>query len=111
MPDNQLSIFGCQYQCVQAFENCIKALEHPIRAFNDHISITQVSEDYGRFKVWRGNVGALHPATRRLSLDFRLRDAAIYRDMIVSHLLDLSEALEAGEYTIVKLEQSKLMLE
>ena len=61
------------------------------------MSVAAIAEDFGRFKVWRGNVGARHEPFRKISLDFRLRDAAVYRNKIIRHLIDLSDALEDGE--------------
>jgi hypothetical protein len=96
MQNFQCTIFDCHEKCVQAFEGCIAALCNPTRDFSEDISTAYISEEFGRFKVWRGNVGARHDPARKISLDFRLRDAAVYRDKIVNHLLDLSEALQKG---------------
>jgi hypothetical protein len=85
-------------KCVHAFERLLSALQAPARDFGEQLSLAAVREEYGRFRVWRGNVGAQHEAAARISLDYRLREAVFYRDKIVRHLCDLTEALEQGEW-------------
>jgi hypothetical protein len=93
-----LTIFECHDTCERCFEQLIDALQAPKRDFGDQLSLASIKEEYGRFKVWRGNVGAHHDSSRRISLDYRLRDSKFYREKIVHHLIDLSEALDNGTY-------------
>ena len=53
-------------------------------------------DEYGRFNVWAGNIGA-HQAGR-VSLDFRLREAVHIKDQVVSLLTHLSEAIDDGGF-------------
>jgi len=87
------TIAECHDSCEKAFEELILAATEPTRDFGDQLTLPSIKEEYGRFKVWRGNVGAQHHSSRRISLDYRLRESKFYRDKIVHHLLDLSEAL------------------
>lgn len=87
------TIVECHNRCESSFLNLIDALGNPVRDFGEQLSLAFVKEEYGRFKVWRGNVGAHHSISRRISLDYRLRDSKFYRDKIVHHLHDLSAAL------------------
>ena len=91
----ELSIAECHHDCVKSFEDLIDALQEPERDFGEQLSLASVQEQYGRFKVWRGNVGAQHDPLRSISLDYRLRDSKFYRDKIVRHLTDLKETLNS----------------
>jgi hypothetical protein len=53
-----------------------------------------VPDQFGRFKVWSGNIGA-HRSGRG-SLDYRLRDASHLQNHFLDLLNDLSEALSNG---------------
>ena len=90
----ELSIAEHHDHCEKSFEELIGALQVPERDFGEQLSLASIKEDYGRFKVWRGNVGAHHDPSHRISLDYRLRDSVFYRNKIVRHLKDLSEALD-----------------
>jgi hypothetical protein len=90
----ELSIAENHDHCEQAFKELINALQVPERDFGEQLSLASIKEEYGRFKVWRGNVGAHHDPSHRISLDYRLRDSVFYRNKISRHLIDLSEALD-----------------
>ena len=93
----ETSIADCHDNCEKSFEELILALQEPERDFGELLTLASIKEEYGRFKVWRGNVGAQHDPSRRISLDYRLRDSAFYRDKIIHHLTDLSEALDQSK--------------
>ncbi|KAI1347834.1 hypothetical protein F5Y01DRAFT_232983 [Xylaria sp. FL0043] len=52
----------------------------------------KVRDEYTRFKVWSGNIGAHHDGMS--SLDYRLRDSSHIRDHVVRLLQDLESLLE-----------------
>ncbi|KAF2803297.1 uncharacterized protein BDZ99DRAFT_339620, partial [Mytilinidion resinicola] len=56
----------------------------------------QVRDEYGRFKIWSGNIAAHH--TGRRSLEYRLRDASHIREQVVVLLVELEETLESSKY-------------
>jgi hypothetical protein len=93
----ETSISECHDNCEKSFEDLILALQEPERDFGEQLTLASIKEDYGRFKVWRGNVGAQHDPSRRISLDYRLRDSTFFRDKIIHHLTDLSEALDQSK--------------
>ena len=55
-----------------------------------------LQEQLGRFKMWAGNAGAHQK--RKMSLDYRLREAPHLYGQIVSLLEDLESALNEGNY-------------
>lgn len=68
-------------ECVQSFETLLWTLQHPSRNIVTPEYSENVRNEFGRYKVWAGNVGAPHQGrTYRLSLDYRLRDASFYQD-------------------------------
>ncbi|KAI1110321.1 hypothetical protein F5Y14DRAFT_455157 [Nemania sp. NC0429] len=52
----------------------------------------QIRDEYTRFKIWCGNVGAHHVGTS--SLDYQLRDSSHIHDHIIRLLQDLKSVLE-----------------
>ena len=71
--------------CLREFFNLIAALEAGDKEHRDSMPPEKIEREYGRFKIWSGNLGALQSG--RSSLDFRLRDSAVMQ-MNVSKLLD-----------------------
>ncbi|KAK3948959.1 hypothetical protein QBC32DRAFT_201193, partial [Pseudoneurospora amorphoporcata] len=55
-----------------------------------------VSSLLTRFKLWAGNLGA-HRASGTRSLEYKLRDASMLRDHIVSLLQDLCTSIDEGD--------------
>lgn len=47
-----------------------------------------------RFKLWTGNLGALHQAHKRMSLESRLADSPEVRGQICEQLEDMQEAIQ-----------------
>ena len=56
--------------------------------------LSSISDLYGRFNVWSGNIGAHQ--TGRVSLDHRLRKVNYVKDQVVRLLQYLHESLEDG---------------
>jgi hypothetical protein len=99
-------------KCNESFQELLSTLVAPARDFGDQINTNGVTKEYGRFKVWAGNIGAFHKPEKRISLDHRLRDAPLYRDQVVALLEDLSETNKKGIkyiqlFILVKLIQNK----
>ena len=61
------------------------------------ITHAEVHDQWDRFNIWVGNLGASHSLSLRSSLDYRLRDAPQIKNQIVELLQDLHEALEDGQ--------------
>ncbi|KAK2761691.1 hypothetical protein FQN54_001519 [Arachnomyces sp. PD_36] len=78
--------------CMQTFSALLVTLNDPGCDFRDQIQPEDVKDEFGRFRIWSGNIGA-HKVGRS-SLDYRLRDASHIRKRVVSLLHDLNEILE-----------------
>jgi hypothetical protein len=65
------------------------------RAGEDSLLITKAGDEFGRFKIWSGNIGAHRKGTS--SLDCRLRDASHLTHRVMQLLGNLHEALDEGE--------------
>ena len=80
--------------CLESFQALTLALNGPNRNFGDQITLEDVEDELGRFRIWSGNIGAHRIG--RSSLDYRLRDASHIRKRVVSLLEDLKEILQEG---------------
>ena len=81
-------------KCYFAFENLINAVQHPVRDFTSQAPLKDIQEEFDKYKVWAGNVGAAHSGQRyEISLDYRLREASFFKDQVHSLLANLSENL------------------
>lgn len=69
--------------CYRAFEQLIIALQHPVRDFKDQLPTKELQEEFDKYKIWAGNVGAAHFGKRyEISLDYRLREASFFKDQV-----------------------------
>lgn len=79
-------------KCYFAFEQLVIALQHPVRDFGDQLPVKDVQEEFDKYKIWAGNVGAAHSGKRyEISLDYRLREASFFKDQVLSLLKTLDE--------------------
>lgn len=70
-------------RCMQSFSSLINSTVNPVRDFGDQVSPKQLSNEFDRYKVWAGNVGARHRGSRYyISLDYRLSEASFYRRQV-----------------------------
>ncbi len=70
-------------KCFFSFEELTKAIKNPVRDFQEQISQQQVQEEFAKYKLWAGNVGAAHSGKRyEISLDYRLREASFYKTQV-----------------------------
>jgi hypothetical protein len=66
--------------CYFSFEELIEAVQHPVRDFHQQLTVSQVEDEFDKYKLWAGNVGAAHSGKRyEISLDYRLREASYYK--------------------------------
>lgn len=104
--------------CVEHFKNLCEALisrgqRYPLlgsslplgiankkghRTYEQQIPLSLVLDEYGRFNVWAGNIGAHQRG--RVSLDHRLREASHIKDQVISLLQYLNEVLKDGKCCI-----------
>ncbi|KAI4157301.1 MAG: hypothetical protein LQ342_008398 [Letrouitia transgressa] len=88
-------ISDSHHRCFLAFEQLVDALQHPARDLGDQIPLKDVQEEFGKYKIWAGNVGAAHSGKRyEISLDYRLREASFLRHHVLRLLKTLNEKLE-----------------
>jgi hypothetical protein len=81
--------------CFFAFGDLIDAIQHPVRDFGDQIPLKDVQEEFAKYNIWAGNVGAAHSGKRyEISLDYRLREESFLRDQVLSLLKTLNEKLK-----------------
>ncbi len=78
--------------CLESFRDLTLALNGENRDFRDQIRLEDVEDEFGRFRIWSGNIGAHRVG--RSSLDYRLRDASHIRQRVISLLVDLKETLQ-----------------
>lgn len=88
------SVSRVAIRCSEQFSN-LKALEGS-EALQDDIAKASIDESHGRFRVWCGNLGACK--TDRSSLEFRLREAARTKALVLSLLSDLENLLSKGRF-------------
>lgn len=88
------SIAGHYSICVEIFNLFCNALQHAQPRFSEQIPLLEVQTEFGRLRVWAGNLGAHR--TGRSSLDHRLREAGHMRQTTISLLDDLRDNLRDG---------------
>lgn len=80
-------------RCCLSFEQLISGLQHPVRDFKEHLPVEAVQEEFDKYNIWAGNVGAAHAGKRyEISLDYRLREASFFKEqvsLIKLHIMNL----------------------
>ncbi|PNP61392.1 hypothetical protein FNYG_13875 [Fusarium nygamai] len=95
------TISHCYIQCSSSFSRVIKSLGTSTSDANDGIPLKGIANEYSRFDVWAGSVGAKHPPHKRISLDYRLRDSSFYAARVVDILQRLDSTLKTAEDLII----------
>ena len=80
--------------CIASFDKLCATLESADLSHGQKVACSSILDEYGRFNVWAGNIGAHQVG--RVSLDFRLREAGHIKDQVIKLLQYLSEALGDG---------------
>lgn len=89
----QVPISSLSAQGISALKALVETLEEEREADPDTRSL--VSSLLTRFKLWVGNLGA-HRASGTRSLKYKLRDASMLRNHVVSLLQDLCVSIDEG---------------
>lgn len=79
-------------RCIGVFRALVDSSDDPDLNFPDPGFQLQMVDEFARFKVWVGNIGAHR--TGMSSLDYRLRDASHIRKQIINLLEDLIELIK-----------------
>ena len=86
--------------CIRLLGNLAALMRDPNCQLRDQLSLSDVEDALGRFKVWGGNLGAFVTSTSsKRSLDHRLREASQIKDQLIKLLARLSSSLERGKST------------
>jgi hypothetical protein len=82
-------------KCMESFKNVASnVLGSPNAGGDIEDKLTRITEEWARFKVWSGNIGAHRKG--RSSLEYRLRDASNLQKHVNDLLDDLNESLVDG---------------
>ncbi|RYP44264.1 hypothetical protein DL768_009268 [Monosporascus sp. mg162] len=76
------------------FQALVTQLESHGQDGGQVVTTDAVTDALERFKLWAGNIGAVHPADSKLSLEFRLAAAPELLEQVSDLLDDLIEALD-----------------
>lgn len=87
------SLASQSIECAQLFDTLSQVLRNTSAPPLHHAA---VEDQYARFKIWAGNLGAFHRLPSETSLDYRLRYSRRIADHVQSLLLDLLAALRDG---------------
>lgn len=67
-------------ECQRSFEELCQSAR-----MQEHELTEQLEDELDKYKVWASNVGAAHSGpTFRYSLDYRLREATLFKDQVWS---------------------------
>ncbi|KAH6611804.1 hypothetical protein C7974DRAFT_323947 [Boeremia exigua] len=77
--------------CLRKFQRLIDSLPNCSENFKTQVPIEEIEDDFGRFKIWCGNLGAVQKGGS--SLDVRLRESRVMRDTVITFLNNLQETL------------------
>lgn len=111
----RLSMAGLQHESIsdlakqvwQSFDaTCTKQCSSHVDEYGKELSLDettlQVEDAYARYRLWCGNLGALHADHRTTSLEHRLRNEVEIRGRIVDILSELIVNLQRGIPAFIK---------
>jgi hypothetical protein len=90
--DDQEDIEALSRHCMRGFDELLESLASYPEELHRDMSIRTIENDFARFKIWCGNLGALQRG--RSSLDVRLRGSIVMRDTVMKFLGQLQESLK-----------------
>lgn len=68
------------WQLERSFDDLKAKLQIPTR-FKDQLSVSEILNEFDRYRAWAENVGAAkYGSNYSLSLDYRFREAPFYKD-------------------------------
>ena len=89
-----LSIASRYDVSARAFARLSSLCAKPDFNFSDQLGPLTVQDEFGRLRVWAGNIGAHRIG--RVSLDYRLREASHMCKQVTTLLDELNRTLEEG---------------
>jgi hypothetical protein len=85
--------------CIHSFTRLYDLMLKRKGDFTHEIVLPRLKDEFGRFRVWAGNIGAHRVG--RVSLDYRLREASHMHGRVTDLLDDLIETLSQGKHTLL----------
>ena len=90
----QRSLAARSLESAQRFD---AILSSPENVTSSPIQHTALDDQYARFKIWAGDLGAFDHLPSDTSIDYRLRDSQRIAEHVRSLLSDLSATLRDGQ--------------
>ncbi|KAJ3530535.1 hypothetical protein NM208_g9288 [Fusarium decemcellulare] len=91
-------IFKLSQQCHQEFQSLSTNLAAAGAEYSEHMPISSIESQHGKFRVWCGNLGAFQSGFA--SLDYRLREASAMNANVTTLLQQLESALSESNDVI-----------
>jgi len=67
-------------KCYRAFEELLVALQSPFRNYQDQLPVDEVAEEFQKYTIWAGNVGAARSGKDyKISRDYRFRESSFFK--------------------------------
>ena len=82
-------------RCEGLFDTLAKAVSQQL--LRASLTNAKVQDEFDRFRIWGGNLGARHSVSTKISLDWRLRNAIELKEEIILLLEEIASALEDRE--------------
>lgn len=93
--DNQ-EIRNIAQDCQTSIATLLATAKDDDSHVKDLVNERDVEEIQERFGQWVGNLGALQASKSPLSLEYRLRNSPMVKNVILKTLTDLYDSLQAG---------------
>ena len=85
--------------CAKWFDTLTPSLQTSSDEFQKQMRPRAIDNEYARFKIWAGNLGALQRG--RSSLDARLRDSVVLRAAVLKFLGQLQDSLRTSSFRLL----------
>ena len=95
------NIGALSVKCVRCFASLSSSLAAGAVEHQGSMSPLAIDNEYARFKIWAGNLGALQRGPS--SLDVRLRDSVVMRQTVLRFLDELQDSLSQSRVYIILL--------
>lgn len=91
----QRSLAASSIECAQLLNILSSLLHDPHSRARSNLEQAAIEDQYGRFNIWAGNLGAFQRLPAKSSLDHRLRESLKLATQIQELLQDLYDALQS----------------
>lgn len=94
--DDRDDIETLSRRCMRGFDELIASLSSCPEEFKKPMLERTIGNNFARFKIWCGNLGALQRGSS--SLDVRLRGSIVMHDTVMRFLSQLKESLGQSKF-------------